>query len=145
MSREQELQGEVEELRSSLSALKAEHHLACNMANAYSKEIEQLTSDVTAFRDRAIVTERERNDADWRASQAVERLRDYREVANENAAKLEVLSVEHTKLRKALKQLRIDANRLCDRNLGGTYEEDCRRSIAVAEAALASPDPTEPR
>lgn len=31
---------------------------------------------------------------------------------------------------------RIDANRLCDRQLGGTYEEDCRRAIAVADQAL---------
>lgn len=37
---------------------------------------------------------------------------------------------------KALKALRIDANRLCDRNLGGTYEEDCRRAIAIADAAI---------
>lgn len=40
-------------------------------------------------------------------------------------------------LRTALEQLRIDANRLCDRMLGGTYEDDCRRSIAAADAALA--------
>jgi hypothetical protein len=38
----------------------------------------------------------------------------------------------------ALKALVIDARRLCDRNLGGTYEEDCRRSIARAEAAARS-------
>jgi hypothetical protein len=36
----------------------------------------------------------------------------------------------------ALRDLRINANRLCDRNLGGTYEDDCRRSIARADAAL---------
>jgi hypothetical protein len=42
-----------------------------------------------------------------------------------------------TKLVEALEQLRIDANRLCDRNLGGTYEADCRRAIAKADAALA--------
>ncbi len=41
-------------------------------------------------------------------------------------------------MREALKNLRIDANRLCDRNLGGTYEDDCRRSIAGADAALSS-------
>lgn len=40
-------------------------------------------------------------------------------------------------LRAALEALRIDANRLCDRNIGGTYEDDCRRSIARADAALA--------
>ena len=39
-------------------------------------------------------------------------------------------------LYQALAELRINANRLCDRNLGGTYEEDCRRSLAKAEAAL---------
>lgn len=37
----------------------------------------------------------------------------------------------------ALKGLRISANRLCDRMLGGTYEDDCRRSIVRADAALA--------
>lgn len=36
----------------------------------------------------------------------------------------------------ALKTLRIDANRLCDRQLGGSYEDDCRRSLAVADAAI---------
>jgi hypothetical protein len=38
---------------------------------------------------------------------------------------------------EALQELRINANRLCDRQLGGTYEEDCRRSLKKAEAALA--------
>lgn len=37
----------------------------------------------------------------------------------------------------ALRDLRQNANRLCDRNLGGTYEEDCRRSIAQADVVLA--------
>ena len=37
----------------------------------------------------------------------------------------------------ALKTLRIDANRLCDRQLGGTYEDDCRAAIAVADEAIA--------
>jgi len=37
----------------------------------------------------------------------------------------------------AIKALIIDANRLCDRQLGGTYEDDCRRSIAKAKEALA--------
>ena len=36
----------------------------------------------------------------------------------------------------ALRELRINANRLCDRNMGGSYEEDCRRSIANADAVL---------
>ena len=40
-------------------------------------------------------------------------------------------------LRRVLEELVIDANRLCDRNQGGTYEEDCRRSIAKARAVLA--------
>jgi len=39
----------------------------------------------------------------------------------------------------ALRQLRIDANRLCDRMLGGSYEQDCRLAIKVADAALALP------
>lgn len=39
---------------------------------------------------------------------------------------------------EALRDLRINANRLCDRNLGGTYEEDCRRSIARADAVLSA-------
>jgi hypothetical protein len=42
-------------------------------------------------------------------------------------------------LRALLKELVIDANRLCDRNLGGTYEEDCRRTIAKARALLSAP------
>ena len=37
----------------------------------------------------------------------------------------------------ALKTLRIDANRLCDRCLGGTYEDDCRTAIEIADAAIA--------
>jgi hypothetical protein len=36
----------------------------------------------------------------------------------------------------ALRALRIDAKRLCDRQLGGSYEADCRRAIAVADAAI---------
>lgn len=40
-------------------------------------------------------------------------------------------------LAEALKLLCGDANRLCDRQLGGTYEEDCRRAIDQARAALA--------
>jgi isoleucyl-tRNA synthetase len=36
-------------------------------------------------------------------------------------------------LTKTLECLRIDANRLCDRMLGGTYEEDCRRTLALVE------------
>lgn len=40
------------------------------------------------------------------------------------------------RLENALDVLVIDANRLCDRQLGGTYEEDCRRAIAGARAAL---------
>lgn len=39
-------------------------------------------------------------------------------------------------LYRALSDLRQNANRLCDRNLGGTYEDDCRRSIVKADAAL---------
>jgi hypothetical protein len=40
------------------------------------------------------------------------------------------------RLREALDELRINANRLCDRQLGGTYEDDCRRSLAKADALL---------
>jgi hypothetical protein len=49
-------------------------------------------------------------------------------------------STREALLLEALKELRINANRLCDRNLGGTYEEDCRRSIDKADAALAASD-----
>lgn len=35
-----------------------------------------------------------------------------------------------------VKQLWIDANRLCDRQLGGTYESDCRLSLKQAEPAI---------
>lgn len=37
----------------------------------------------------------------------------------------------------AAAELRVNANRLCDRQLGGTYEEDCRRSLARIDKALA--------
>ena len=39
-------------------------------------------------------------------------------------------------LRQALVALVVDANRLCDRNLGGTDEDDCRISIAAARTAI---------
>lgn len=48
-----------------------------------------------------------------------------------------MLETECAALAAALQALLIDANRLCDRNLGGTYEEDCRRSIEQARTALA--------
>lgn len=41
-------------------------------------------------------------------------------------------------LEAAARDLRQNANRLCDRNTGGTYEEDCRRSIQQMDAALAA-------
>lgn len=44
---------------------------------------------------------------------------------------------ERDEARALLKTLRGDANRLCDRNLGGTYEEDCRRTLAEVAAFLA--------
>lgn len=37
----------------------------------------------------------------------------------------------------ALERLIVDANRLCDRQLGGTYEADCRQSIDAARQAIA--------
>ena len=37
----------------------------------------------------------------------------------------------------ALKTLRLDANTLCDRCLGGTYEDDCRAAIEIADLAIA--------
>ena len=52
------------------------------------------------------------------------------------------MRAREAKLREAATALRIDANRLCDRNLGGTYEEDCRRSIAALDAALAEGEDT---
>lgn len=51
------------------------------------------------------------------------------------------MRAREAKLREAATALRIDANRLCDRNLGGTYEEDCRRSIAALDAALGEDTP----
>jgi chromosome segregation ATPase len=62
-------------------------------------------------------------DAGWRRAEAAES--DWQHCEKQVAA-----------LTQALKDLRDDANRLCDRQLGGTYEEDCRRSIAKADAAL---------
>lgn len=62
------------------------------------------------------------------------------------ASAVRQLCAERDELREALsrepaivsvlRELRIDANRLCDRNQGGTYEDDCRRSVAKADAAL---------
>lgn len=51
------------------------------------------------------------------------------------------IRAERDRLREALQALRIDANRLRDRQLGGTYEEDCRRSIAHADQALNRSEP----
>ena len=50
----------------------------------------------------------------------------------------DALAQEHARLRAALKALCIDANRLCDRMEGGTYEEDCRRAIAATRTLLAA-------
>lgn len=47
-------------------------------------------------------------------------------------------AADRNTLSAALDGLIINANRLCDRVLGGTYEEDCRRSISKARAALAA-------
>lgn len=48
------------------------------------------------------------------------------------------LRAREAKIREAATALRIDANRLCDRN---PYEEDCRRSIAALDAALGEDTP----
>lgn len=56
----------------------------------------------------------------------------------------ETAQAQVQELRKALADLRINANRLCDRNQGGTYEEDCRRSLKRAESALSIITTTEP-
>lgn len=45
-------------------------------------------------------------------------------------------------LREKIDALLIDANRLCDRQLGGTYEADCRRSIEALREALAEAAPS---
>jgi hypothetical protein len=60
-------------------------------------------------------------------------------------SRAEQAEAEAHALREALAQLRIDANRLCDRSLGGTYEDDCRRSIAAADAVLTAGQPREPQ
>jgi hypothetical protein len=60
------------------------------------------------------------------------------EMTDEHVADIVELVRELSRLRAALVRLRQDANRLCDRSLGGTYEEDCRRSIAAADDALAA-------
>lgn len=52
-------------------------------------------------------------------------------------ARLRPLAEAGERLREALKDLVIDANRLCDRQLGGSYEDDCRATIAKARQALA--------
>lgn len=47
------------------------------------------------------------------------------------------LASQRAELLAALKALVIDANRLCDRQQGGSYEDDCRSSLAIAKAAIA--------
>ncbi len=56
------------------------------------------------------------------------------DIAAENAK----LKERNKRLDEALWQLRVDCNRLCDRNLGGTYEDDARLSIKKADEALRS-------
>lgn len=47
-------------------------------------------------------------------------------------ARVAALEAENATIKAALRALCIDANRLCDRQLGGSYEDDCRATIAVA-------------
>jgi hypothetical protein len=95
----------------------------------------EAEATLTAERERADRVERARHDAEDKCALVSEW---------ELSARLraESAEAENARLRSALKELRIDANRLCDRNLGGTYEEDCRRSIAKADAALTPTAPT---
>lgn len=57
---------------------------------------------------------------------------------DETKTALEEARQQIAALTKALTTLRIDANRLCDRQLGGSYEQDCRAAIKLADAALAA-------
>lgn len=54
----------------------------------------------------------------------------------EIAAFIVKASNAHETLVTALSLLAHTANRLCDRNLGGTYEDDCRVALAKAREAL---------
>jgi hypothetical protein len=49
---------------------------------------------------------------------------------------IEALQVERREIEALVQALVIDANRLCDRQLGGTYGEDCRRSLARVKALM---------
>lgn len=51
--------------------------------------------------------------------------------------KTTLLTQENERLKSAIRTLIIDANRLCDRQLGGTYEDDARRSIQAARIAIS--------
>ena len=90
-------------------------------------------------RDRSLRQLREQLTA---AEQARDEANRQLEVANNTIdaliPKLDESEQSRETLRTALHDLRVDANRLCDRQLGGTYEADCRLSIARADAALAA-------
>lgn len=91
------------------------------------------------------------NDDAHLARYAVQEVRRLREEADETSAQLARAERERDDARtervealqrigtleKALADLIIDANRLCDRGLGGTYEDDCRLSLAKARHALS--------
>jgi hypothetical protein len=86
-----------------------------------------------AFADlRAKLAEAERREEGFRKAMQV-----YASDSDKFEAALREEREKRDKLVAAAQELRNDANRLCDRNLGGTYEEDCRRSIAAFDAALA--------
>jgi hypothetical protein len=51
-------------------------------------------------------------------------------------ARAERAEADAAALWEALRTLRIDCNRLCGRQLGGTYEDDARKSIREADVAL---------
>lgn len=105
------------------------------------------------------------NDDAHLARYAVQEVRRLREEADETSAQLARAERERDDARtervealqrigtleKALADLIIDANRLCDRGLGGTYEDDCRLSLAKARHVLSpafhaapTPAPTAP-
>lgn len=61
---------------------------------------------------------------------------DYQQIAHEYDRVIRRAQAADARVRAVLKELMQNTNRLCDRQLGGTYEEDARRSIAKAKEVL---------
>lgn len=61
-----------------------------------------------------------------------------------HTAEIAALRASRDELVEVLDDLCVDANRLCDRNLGSSYEDDCRQSVAHARRAIANAERSKP-